>query len=333
MRTDIWPKTLKLDTLKPLYLLYGEEEFLIREAICRIRRRLGETAGGVTDSWVSASDTDRIDELMRTSSLFGGGRLVLAEDAGDAIASSETGFQLILEFLKRDWAGDCVLVLICKKKPDMRLRTVKIMSQIGEVVACDPLKGRDLNEWILSRFRAEGKSASFDLVGHLAAVADTGLWGLSKEIEKLCVYSAGERRINFGDVKEIVSSSVQASVFRLLDAISEGDAKCALVELRRMLSSGEAPVRIHSMIVWQIRNLYGVALLHEAGASQEEIEKKTGLHNYVIKKNLAVLPGISREQLENWLVLCLEADVASKTGADARAVLQDLVVHLTRRKE
>ncbi len=332
MRTDIWPKTLKLDILKPLYLLYGEEEFLIREAICRIRHRLGEAAGGVTDSWVSASDTDRIDELIRTSSLFGGGRLVLAEDAGDAIASSETGFQLILEFLKKDWAGDCVLILICKKKPDIRLRTVKIMSQIGELVGCEPLKGRDLNEWILSRFRALGKSASFDLVGHLAAVADIGLWGLSKEIEKLCVYS-GEPRINLSDVKEIVSSSIQASVFRMLDAISEGDAKCALVELKRMLFSGEAPVRIHSMIVWQVRNLYGVALLHEAGTSQEEIEKKTGLHSYVVKKNLAVLPGISREQLENWLALCLEADVALKTGADARAVLQDLVIHLTRRKE
>ncbi|MEW6244266.1 MAG: DNA polymerase III subunit delta [Bacillota bacterium] len=333
MRTDAWPKTLNLESLKPIYLLYGEEEFLVREAISRIRRRLGEAAGDVTDSWVSASDIDRIDELVRTSSLFGGGRLVLVENAGEAIVSSETDLDRILEFLKKDWAGDCVLVLICKKKPDIRLRTVKIISQTGDVVACDPLKGRDLNEWILSRFKAEGKAASFDLVDHLAAVTGTGLWGLSKEIEKLCVYSAGERRINFGDVKEIVSSSVQASVFRMLDAISEGDVKCALVELKRMLSSGEAPARIHSMIVWQIRNLYGVAVLYEAGASQEEIERKTGLHSYVVKKNLAVLPSLSRLQLENWLALCLEADVALKTGADARAVLQDLVVHLTRRKE
>jgi DNA polymerase-3 subunit delta len=116
----------------------------------------------------------------------------------------------------------------------------------------------------------------------------------------------------------------------MIDALATKDLKKSARELHRLLDSGEAELKILTMIVYQFRNLLIVKDQVSRGVtSQWDMAKKAGLHPFVAQKTLVQCKNYSFDDLKAIYKMLLDYDLKMKTGQlDPKTGLDLLVVKL-----
>src|SRR3990172_2385953 len=166
-----------------VYAVIGQDRFLRNEAVQRILQAVSPYMDALGPTWVDGENTSLADLLdeVRTPSLLGGRRVVIVDDADDCITANRAALE---RYCSAPAPGGC-LILLCDSMPkSTKLR--KIISADGEVIECEPLKGRAVVSWIVRRAKeAHGKrvndTAAQMLKGHLG----DALGWLDVELAKL----------------------------------------------------------------------------------------------------------------------------------------------------
>jgi DNA polymerase-3 subunit delta len=262
-------------------VLFGDEPFLKQQALAAVRRAvLGEAA----DTPVASYDCeDRLpdwrdvaDELA-TVSLFGGGgpRLVVLHGA-DAFVSTHR--QRLEDYVaKPSKAG--LLVLVVDEWPS-NTRLYKAVEQTGLAIDCRPPqkggKSKSLDEgavikWIMQWGRSqhqvtldrEASQLLLDLSG-----ASFGL--LDQDLAKLALFVPQGQKATAELVQQVVGGWRTKTTWDLVDAAAAGDAGEALVQLDRLLQSGEHPLALVGSIGWSLRRYAAAVRLFEQAERRGE---------------------------------------------------------------
>ncbi len=150
----------------------------------------------------------------------------------------------------------------------------RIMRSLGDSVVLgdvDTLKarssgGRDpVDTFIAKQMRSAKRALDDDAQRELRTRTEDDLQALVDEIEKLLAYVGDRERVGIDDVRAAVSDGSGYSVFDLTDAIAEGNAPRALMSLHSVLGHGEPPLKIHALLVRQVRMMTQAVLLQEQG--------------------------------------------------------------------
>ena len=189
---------------------------------------------------------------------------------------------------------------------------LKKLSPIAKVKTFPLLRGRSLRTWIQQRIINEKGNITFQAIDLLAELIGGNLWAMNNEIQKLLLYTQ-ERPIDEDDVRQLVSHVQEASIFPLVDAILEGQAKTAQKLLHQLYQEGASPTHILAMITRQFRL---IALSKELSSlSRQELQYKLGLaSSYSLDKTLNQAKLYDLEQVREAYGKLLEADLAIKTG-------------------
>ena len=240
-------------------------------------------------------------------------RVLLVEDA-EAIDPASLGAL----------ADDAVVVLRANATTGALGRAVRDLG--GTVEAFDAFDAQALEEWVRRRSRALGLSLDAEAASALALAVGSDLERLDHELEKLVAY-AGGAPVSERDVRLLVSGAVEQDVFDLTRAVVRRDVRTALGTLERLLDSGEPPLRLHGLLVWQFR-----LLLVAAGVrNDEDLEQavaKTGLSRGALARMRREAAGIRQATIRHAYESLYFADLAIKTSVDARSVFQLLVLDL-----
>jgi len=154
---------------------------------------------------------------------------------------------------------------------------------------------------------------------------------MDQEIQKLLAYVNWSRPVKPEDVRLLVADAQQGDLFGMIDALTEGNGKKAIVELHRLIDRGKSPLELFGMIVRQFRLMIAVKELAERGQSSAGIARQLELHPYVAEKTGRQAQAFSMEQLERVYHRLQETDVQIKTGQiEDVAALDLLVAGLTR---
>lgn len=86
--------------------------------------------------------------------------------------------------------------------------------------------------------------------------------------------------------------------FLICDAIGEKNKKKAWLVFQEALLAGVPAEEVFWKVWWQAKNLLLVKTL--AGEGVKSLEKETGLHPFVIKKNIGFLKNFSFKELDNF---------------------------------
>jgi DNA polymerase III delta subunit len=84
MSHPILERHLERRSLRPLYLFYGEEEFLMERALRRLERALSEKSGEAATRVVQEAPEVSLEEFFaqaRVATLWGGGQLLVLRRA------------------------------------------------------------------------------------------------------------------------------------------------------------------------------------------------------------------------------------------------------------
>jgi DNA polymerase-3 subunit delta len=263
---------------------------------------------------------------------LGSHRLIIVEgllarfegDRGELKKGDEGGWG---EFQKRvgGMPPSTVLILIDGqiKKGNALLKGLAPLASVKEFPL---LKGAALGGWIRERVKEGKGTISPEAVRMLASLVGENLWVLASEIEKLLLYTMG-RRIDEGDVKQVVSYAREANVFTMVDALIEGRAARAAPLLHQLLQEGDTAPYLLVMITRQLRLLVQSKELSLQGFSAAEVKARLALtSDYVLNKALEQGRSYSMGRLEQVYRKLLETDLSIKRGLWKSELALDLLV-------
>ena len=148
---------------------------------------------------------------------------------------------------------------------------------------------------------------------------------LENEIKKLAAFKRGQK-IQLRDVQFLCRRSPASEIFKALDALSVGNKKKAAELLHHGVRSGDSPLYILSMVVYQLRNMLAVKELVERGKIKTAIIKETGLHPYVAQKTIACAGYFPLIKLKKIYQGLLRVDMGVKTGKLSPETALDILI-------
>ena len=252
----------------PIYLLLGEDEIekasltkafteLVEEGVraFNVQRFHGVdmTTGDKLLEGVSS-----LVNAVRTMPMLSPRRVVVVMQAEYLIVpkrESEAAVQAIeqLEQLLNRPEPECTLVFVAGNV-DKRSRLYKALVNQATLVECGTLQSRaDAERWIRTRAAAAGQDMDPAAATLLAARAGPDVKRLRNDMDRLLLYTLGQKRIGIEDVREIAGPAALQDQWAMANAIEAGEAGAALRQLALMLDAGGIPEMILGQLGWLVR--------------------------------------------------------------------------------
>jgi DNA polymerase III subunit delta len=308
-----------------LYILYGEDDFSIREALAKIKEGLGDKELLSTNTTIFQGQNLTLQQLITTCDtlpFLAPNRLVIVEgllsrfETQDkekrAAKPRDSEWQSFKEYLNR-MPGSTVLILAdgALKRSNPMLVDVAPLAKVQEF---KPLKGVQLRNWMQARAKDLGCSISPPALQLLSELVGGNLGLLSIEIDKLCLYAQG-RMVEVNDVKSLVAYAQETNVFSMVDAILERNASKATRLLHLLEDEGAAPAYLLFMITRQIRMVIQAKDMLQQKQAFADIGHTLGISSdFVLQKVREQARAPSMEQLKSVYRKLLDTDISIKTG-------------------
>ena len=224
---------------EPFCLVYGDEDFLVRDRANQVYEAWCAAAGGedheVIDGTVrNASEAlealAKLNEAVQTLPFFGGAKVVWLRAAnflGDERTASSRDVTDRLNGLAKDWETfdwQGVQVLISAGKVDKRkgfFKSVKKIASIEDLSVADKERGSKAALIVRQRLTELGKKITSHVADELILLAGSSLQQLHTEADKLAAYLGERDEVTRQDVHEISTRTKQAQAFALGDALGE----------------------------------------------------------------------------------------------------------------
>lgn len=316
-----------IQTNLPLvYLWYGEERFLLREAVQLLKNSYLENDSSGSGIEVVSGRTVmpvEIVERANTASFFQG-RLVIVEDIPYFQEGQGDSLEPFYAYLKNPNPGTCLLFL--SESVHKGRKFYKAVEQAGVILEFTaPKRAQDWLAWLDTELGTRGKTMRPDVktlflewAGHQPGV-------LSQELDKLVLYVGERETIRAEDVKEIVPQTSEATVFELLDAVAARSSALALQKLHHVLRQEHA-LKVLTLLARQVRMLLGTQALRQKGGNVNDAPHLLGMKPYEAQKIWRQSERLSWAQLETALQECLATELGIKTGKGEANFLLELMV-------
>lgn len=323
-----------------LYILYGQDDFSLNQAVKGIKAGLGDWEMVATTTTNLEGQHLTLGELRNkcaAAPFLSSHRLVIVDGLlgrFEVKQSRPRSGKGKLENGLGEWEGlasyikqmpETTALVLVDEEVKGQNPLLKKLSPLAEVRTFPLLRGRDLKAWIQQRVREEGGDITPQAVNLLAELIGGDLWAMNGEIQKLLLYSQ-ERPISEADVRQLVSHVQEANIFALVDAVAEGRTELAQRTLHRLYYEGMAPTYILTMITRQFR-LIAQARDLEPGLSRLQIQDRLGLKSsYSLDKTLSQAKLYDFEGVKRAYDKLLETDLAIKTGKYSDKLALELLV-------
>ncbi len=335
-----------------IYLLYGEEEFLLHEALASLRAGLGP--GDMLDLNTVRLDGASVsfgefESAVVTIPFLADCRLVMAEgllarferaagggggdgEDGEAPrpavsgrrAKLDAGWERFGDLMGR--LPETTQLVFIEGKVGTANPLLKALTGKAELQAFRKLRGAALSDWVRDRAAHHRCRLSPPGVRMLLDLAGDNLRVLDGELVKLALYAGGEP-VDVEDVRRLVAQTGETTVFALVDACAEHKLGPAQRELHKLLEGGAAPTYILFMLARQIRLLLQARELLARRAPQQEMKQQLGIFiDWVFDKTLKQAQGSTTPVLVRTMERLLESDVQMKTGGLEPVLSLELLV-------
>jgi DNA polymerase-3 subunit delta len=322
------------------YILYGQDDFSLNQAVEKIKAGLGDREMVATSTTNLEGQHLTLSELRNKCGavpFLSSHRLVIVDGLLGRFEVKQSRPRSVKGKSGNglgEWEGlasyieqmpETTVLMLVDEEVKGHNPLLKKLSPLAEVKTFPLLRGRDLKAWIQQRVRGEGGDITPQAVNLLVELIGGDLWAMNGEIQKLLLYSQ-ERPIGEDDVRQLVSHVQEANIFALVDAVAEGRTELAQKILHRLYYEGVAPTYILVMITRQFR-LIAQAKDLGPGLSRLQIQDRLGLKSsYSLDKTLSQAKLYDFEGVKRAYDKLLETDLAIKTGKYSDKLALELLV-------
>jgi DNA polymerase III subunit delta len=320
-------RELKNGLLRPVYLISGPEQYQCRAAVDMLKSSVLSAESAAFDySEFSAGDA-LIDEILAAANTFpmvAERRLVLVTGV-EKLKESEQ--EILLNSLK-NLSSRCALILLATDL-DHRKTFYRSLNEKYCAIECQKLKGIALEKWAETYIRQRGYGISASAIKRIVDLAGSDLQSLSVELEKLVLYAGNEKNIANSAIDDLVRSSRQHGIFELIDAISRKDRNSALKLLSNLLSMGEHPLVVVTMMARHCRQILIVKECLHQGKSNRETGTIAQIPAFILEQFIRQSRSADSTTVQEMYIRLADIDrMLKSSSADGHLLLENLICAL-----
>jgi DNA polymerase-3 subunit delta len=309
---------------KKIYLLYGEEDFLIDEKIEELKNSISNPFLNVEIIEGEETSFEKLASAFQTTPMFGEEKLVIVRDFEINSEKQEP----LLALLKN--LSPQVTVVFKGARIDQRSKLYKFINMHGEVIeyrGFAPWQQGELRNWLCRRVERYNKKISGSAINLLVEICGSNLRFLANEVEKLITYIGQQREIEESDVLALASPGGK-NVFHLLEALRSKNLRKALKVFHNLLKNREDPLQLLGTIATQ----YRLMLLIKSSEARDPyaLAREIGASPYFVKRCLENIGHFGIEELKENLEHLLQADLSLKMSEKPEVIFEMLITFLCR---
>ena len=322
------------------YIFYGEESYLREYYLGELRKAL-VPAGFEEFNYHVLEGKDltvqQLTEMAEAMPMMAERTLIVVTDF-DIFKLGEEQREKLLALLE-DLPPYCCLVFVYDTvdyKPNRTMKKLcKALADHVQAVEFRAAESSDLVAWIARRFRAMGKEIDRQTAEYLIFTCGGLMTGLVPEIAKIGTYAKG-KAITQKDIDAVADPVLSAEVFKLSDAVLQGNYDLAASILGDLLKMQTEPIMILAALGSQLRRIYTARMALDSGKDKywlmELWEMKS---DYPAKLLLSAAKRTTAAWCADAVTMCqvLDRRMKSEKGIDPAGELKLLLVRLGARRK
>jgi DNA polymerase-3 subunit delta len=263
--------------LHPVFLIAGPEMLRVQEAADAVRRMARAQGIGereIFDADGRDFDWGTLQASFNAPSLFSPRRLIEVRLPGGK--PGKDGGEAIAHFCA-DPPPDVILLITAGEWSKAHHgKWTDEVAKAGVVAIAWAVKPHELTGWIESRLRAKGLRADREAVRILAERVEGNLLAAAQEIDKLVLLAEGDT-LDAERMQSLVANAARYDVFRLTDAMLDGQAAQASRMLSGLRAEGDVVAGLMPMVVKELLRTAALARAQARGGNLGAEMKSQGI--------------------------------------------------------
>ncbi|MCD8152167.1 MAG: DNA polymerase III subunit delta [Clostridiales bacterium] len=311
---------IKTGQFKRIYLLYGEETYLLRQYRDRLKNALSNPENTMNTSFFSGKDIDpaKLIDLSETLPFFAERRCIFVGQSGFFKKSPEALTAYVEEI------PETTCFVFTETEVDRRSKLYKQVKKYGRAAEFQRQREDVLIQWILGRLKKEGKKITCPVMEQFLGRTGNDMELIDRELEKLLSYTMDREVIGAEDVDAVCIAPVSSKIFEMVDAIAGKQQKRALELYNDLLTLKESPMRILFLVTRQFQNLMQLKELTEKGYDYKYMAEKVGVPEFAVRKYIGQARKFTAAQLLEAVRSGVQAEEDIKTGQIAERLAVEL---------
>lgn len=262
-------KELKSGKLQNLYLLYGEEVFLLESILKKIKNLFGETIKGINYIMIDETNYSELIADIETPSFGYEKKLIIARNTGILKKEGKRkNMELtnlkekINNYLKEniDLIKSSVVLVFVEEEADNKQELYATIDKLGIVCKFDYQKPIQLEKRIKSICNGYKVEIDDATLRYFIEGCGTNMQDLINEIRKLIEYAGENGKVEKEDVDKLCIKKLESVIFDLTDSLGKRDIAKALEVLKNLIYAKEPLQKILITLYHHFKKLYFVKL-------------------------------------------------------------------------
>lgn len=246
--------------------------------------------------------------IIKNASIFGTGKV------------SDKNNELLLKYLDNP-NENTVLIFTYNDKCDTRKKITKIIKEKYSYIEIPKLSFNDLAIEIRNNLKNDGYSIENDSINYIINNCLNNYDLIYNELEKLKLYYQNPCKIQYADVKKIISSSIDDNNFKFIEAVINNDLMKAFKILDDLTLLKVEVISLISLLAREYRLIYSLKVLYDDKMDLASIARELKLQNWQVEKMLKNSFKYTYDELENNLLNLNECDLQMKSVYFDKATL------------
>lgn len=336
---------IKSNSVKPVYLMYGNEAYLIDKGWEALKNAVVTSFPELNYTYLQGEKLEA-SELSAACETFPFGsdkRLVAVRDLwilkgkGEAkeAETSSKDTQPFMDVIKSIGSSTCLL-LVSYGAIDKRKKLFNELKKQGADYEFKRADWEDIAQWIrnvLSKNEKRIGPKELDYfiksIGYLDKNSSKTMYDVENEIKKIIGYMGNSDSVHMEHIDAVVPRNIEKDIFKLINACSEKNIDQSLRIYGDLILEGESSLGILALLSGQIKNMLGVSELYEKKYDSRSISEKLKLHEYTVKLCIKYSSKITAQVLQSAFRKCLDTEFGIKSGRmGERLSMEMLLVEL-----
>ena len=254
--------------MESLYLLYGQENYLIEDAVKKIKKSFDKLIEGINLIKVDETNVGQIISYIETPCFGNDKKLVLVKESGlfkKEGKKKNTNMSVLIdelsEYIKQNinmLKQDTIIVFIESEADKNKL--FRVIEDFGKVLNFEPERLPNL----IKRIKAICSAYKVEIddvdAQYLVECCGTNLQDIINEIRKLIEYTGYGNKINKEAIDLLVVKQIDSVIFNLTDNLGKKDIKKAMEVFYNLIYQKEPVQKILITLYNHFKKLYFVKI-------------------------------------------------------------------------
>lgn len=331
MQIEELERNLKTGKTDNIYLLYGEEQYLIEQCVKKIKKNFGELVNGINYIQIDDKNVEKLIQDIETPAFGYPNKLIIVKNSGlfkketrgkkkEEKTTKKTQKSLTLQekiaiYLKEnvDTIKESNVIVFVEQEVAVN-ELQKTLQSIGTVCDAEKLKPVQISKRIKAICNAYKVSIDDGTMNYFIETCGTSMLNLINEIRKLIEYAGENGTITAEAIDKLSIKELDSVIFDLTDNLGQKRIKEALQILKELLYNKEPIQKILITLYNHLKKLYFVKI---AIANNKDIATSLNLKQnqmFLVNKYKMQTQKFSEQELRKIIQQLEDLDYQYKIG-------------------